>query len=98
MTTSVVEKESVKDYKGLVMGHAYTLVGVGEYNGERLVNIRNPWGSEKYSGTWSDDDAQRWTDQAKAHLNHIPAKDDGLFWVPLADFRQLFAETTCALY
>lgn len=54
MTTSVVDNGDGVDKKGLPTGHAYTLKGVHEYNGVKLVEIRNPWGAEKYMGEWSD--------------------------------------------
>lgn len=46
-----------------VPGHAYTLLGThtvnaGQFAGERLVNIRNPWGKEEYKGPYCDKDAQ----------------------------------------
>ena len=41
---------------GLISGHAYSLIGV---NGGNIV-VRNPWGSESYTGPGSDqtDDGQ----------------------------------------
>lgn len=31
-----------------------------------LLKMRNPWGSEGYSGPWSDKDHARWTVEMKA--------------------------------
>jgi len=31
---------------GLVNGHAYTLLGPAEYDGQKLIKMRNPWGKE----------------------------------------------------
>ena len=47
----------------LVNNHAYSFIRTFELsNGERLVQVRNPWGTEKYSGPWSDtEDPTRWT-------------------------------------
>lgn len=50
--------------KGLVEGHAYSMLSAVElnYKGkiERLVKMRNPWGSEEWKeGHWSDSDP-RW--------------------------------------
>jgi hypothetical protein len=39
---------------GLVSGHAYTVLGVNE-DTHRIV-VRNPWGSEQYTGPGSDQD------------------------------------------
>ena len=48
MTASVKDEGDGRDKQGLVNNHAYTLKGVKDFNGTRLVQIRNPWGSEKY--------------------------------------------------
>ena len=47
---------------GLPYNHAFsvlTAIKVTKANGSevRLVMIRNPWGSESFSGRWSDNDA-----------------------------------------
>jgi len=39
----------------LVNNHAYAFLRTIKLStGERLVQVRNPWGTEKYSGPWSD--------------------------------------------
>lgn len=59
---------------GLISGHAYTLVDTIELidhedDGKKvkLIQMRNPWGAEKYVGPWSDED-DRWTDDLKAQI------------------------------
>jgi len=51
------EKEE-KAADGVVMGHAYSLLAVNEFehNGKivKLVKLRNPWGSHEWKGEWSD--------------------------------------------
>lgn len=71
--------------RGLVPGHAYTLVGVAELtkNGRpytKLVKMRNPWGSETYAGPWRDNDPQ-WTPEFKSQVNLEP-DNDGTFYMP----------------
>ena len=40
---------------GLVNCHAYTILGVQQLNnGEKLIKMRNPWGSELFKGNFSD--------------------------------------------
>jgi Calpain family cysteine protease len=39
---------------GLVPGHAYSVIQVKEAMGNRLVNIRNPWGAFEWDGAWGD--------------------------------------------
>jgi len=39
---------------GLVPGHAYTVIQLCEAEGNRLLNLRNPWGAFEWDGDWSD--------------------------------------------
>ena len=71
------------------MNHAYTVIGVAEYNGEQLIKMRNPWGVEKYTGPWSDKDTSKWTEAARKALGHTNA-NDGSFYVPADLYSQLF--------
>jgi len=56
------------DY-GLVVGHAYTLIGTYILNEggkiTKLIKIRNPWAIDHYDGNWNDNDLKRWTPYAK---------------------------------
>ena len=51
---------------GLIAGHAYGVLGSQELTDSsgavvhKLIKMRNPWGSEKYIGDWSDD-SSLWT-------------------------------------
>ena len=45
---------------GLVPGHAYSVIQVKEYEDNKLLNIRNPWGSFEWDGAWSDNH-ENWT-------------------------------------
>jgi Calpain family cysteine protease len=56
--------------QGVVADHAYTVLGVKEENGQKLVQLRNPWG-EREPGN--------------------DGRDDGVFWLPMADFLGSFA-------
>lgn len=41
---------------GLITGHHYTVLGAHTFkDGKKLINLRNPWGSEEYNGRWSED-------------------------------------------
>lgn len=44
---------------GIVMGHAYAILQVRQYNGEVLVQLRNPHGAKvttlEWTGDWGDD-------------------------------------------
>lgn len=41
--------------RGVVADHAYTLLGVEEKNGQRLVQLRNPWGEREPGSDGRDD-------------------------------------------
>ena len=85
------------DY-GLVAGHAYTVLGPRTYNGEKLVLLRNPWGSERYTGPWSDTESpSRWTDHAKSALNHTLA-NDGKFFMRFTDYKNIFYRSDVNYY
>lgn len=51
-------------HDSLVTGHAYSILGAVEVDGNKLLKMRNPWGNEKYKGPWHDGDS-RWTSSAK---------------------------------
>ncbi len=78
--------------KGLVPGHAYTILKVKEidYRGYpvRLLKLRNPWGNTEWSGNWSDG-SLLWTEELKKELT-IEKKDEGIFWIAYNDFLTYF--------
>ena len=76
---------------GLAHSHAYTVVGVATLStGDRLVKMRNPWGSERFTGDWSDS-SSKWTAALRAEVDHVNA-DDGYFYMSVADYHdQTFA-------
>ena len=69
--------KSVIDEKqqGLVPGHAYSLLRVVDILGNKLCQVRNPWGSFEWLGDWGDD-SELWTDELKEALN-FQKRDDG---------------------
>ena len=81
---------------GLACGHAFSLLRAIEVAGERLVQIRNPWGNAtEWKGAWSDTDP-RWKSTpvvAKA-CTFSPAPDDGTFWMSWADAVRFFTDGT----
>ncbi|KAI9746078.1 MAG: hypothetical protein M1818_000759 [Claussenomyces sp. TS43310] len=68
---------------GIHGGHAYSILQAREYNDERLLMVRNPWGESEWNGPWSDGSAQ-WTAQSIKDLGHTFG-DDGVFWIPYKD-------------
>ena len=75
---------------GLVPGHAYTILGIYEIGGERLVHIRNPWGAGEWNGDWSDS-SDRWTPSIRRQLGLSGReKDDGEFFMSFSDYLKYF--------
>jgi hypothetical protein len=81
--------------QGLANGHAYSVIGVKELsNGTKLVVMRNPWGSEGFTGDWSDGSAL-WTDELKEEAGW-EQKNDGKFFMSVADYKEQAAYTLVA--
>ena len=57
-------KTKSKPSAGIVPGHAYTLLSVQEYDGIRLLKLRNPWGQFEWDGDWSDK-CKKWTQEMR---------------------------------
>ena len=86
---------------GLVYGHAYGIIKVVKVGEIMLVQLRNPHGPtqrsdrpSEWNGAWSDY-SKEWQENPEICnlLRHSPA-NDGLFWMPLADFLNIFDKIT----
>ena len=80
--------------KGIVQGHAYTLLDCYKTpSGDHVVQLRNPWGSFEWTGAYSDEDHDYWhaLDNAVLTLRGKKmAKEDGKFWMPWREFCNYF--------
>ena len=66
---------------GIVEGHAYGLLNVKTLsNGQRIVQLRNPWGATEWQGAWSDA-SPLWTEELKAEVGGLETGNEGLFWM-----------------
>jgi len=66
--------------RGLIGGHAYSVIRAKECKGKRFVVVRNPWGASEWTGPWSDG-SKEWTKEwipALEDLEHTFG-DDGEF-------------------
>lgn len=88
MGCSIGFEEENPEKHGIQSGHAYSVLNVAEYQGERLVHVRNPWGKIEWNGDWSDQ-SEKWTPEAMETLKHED-KNDGRFWMPYKDFLRIF--------
>lgn len=68
---------------GIHGGHAYSVLAAKEYNKQRLVQMKNPWGKSEWNGPWSDG-SKEWTPEAMQTLDH-KFGDDGVFWIRYED-------------
>ena len=87
MTAGTTGKDYIEEY-GLEPAHAYTVLGIHEIKGERVIRLRNPWGMEEFNGDWSDY-SSKWTDDLKKQYNYFE-KDDGDFFMGYKDFIKYF--------
>ena len=64
--------------------------------GLRLLKVRNPWGSQKWTGIWSDSSTV-WTDDLVAELGSTIG-EPGVFFIQLEDFLMNFTTTNVCKY
>jgi hypothetical protein len=88
--------------KGLVAGHAYTLLCVNELeNGTRLVKLRNPWSTSEWNGDWCDQDTKKWTKEILEKVDYTlkEKNNDGIFYMEFNDFiKYFFSVSICKIY
>lgn len=77
--------DTQRNLQGIVLGHAYTVLRVVEVQGNKLIQLRNPWGNTEWKGDWSDD-SKKWTPRLRNELKYNDPNDDGIFWMSFKDF------------
>lgn len=80
---------------GLYPGFCYTLLDVAEYNGAKLVRLRNSKGTIEWTGDWGDH-SDKWKDVEKEYRTEVKA--DGIFYMPFTDFINMFEFTVINYY
>ena len=87
--TSGEGNDQVQNQCGIAKSHAYTIITTFMMDGEKMIMMRNPWGSTHYSGPWSKNDG-RWTSSKVAQVPFgIDPRTDheiGVFTIPLSTF------------
>lgn len=75
--------DSVTSKRGIVQGHAYSILDTKEVDEYRLVKLKNPHGSigREWIGDFSDK-SDLMTKRMMGLLGHSKA-DDGIFWMTL---------------
>lgn len=79
-----------KGRQGIEDGHAYSVLRAVEYEGNRLLMIKNPWGETEWNGPWSDG-SKEWTAEAIKKLDY-KFGNDGIFWMRYEDFLERFVQ------
>lgn len=85
---------------GLCAGHAYSVLDAVELptkDKDKIIQLRNPWGSFEWKGAWSDTDP-RWTAELRkgthqgvdSSADHHDDADDGAFFMSVKDFTFYF--------
>ncbi|ANQ08893.1 Uncharacterized protein PCOAH_00032680 [Plasmodium coatneyi] len=87
--------EGVSLSTGIVTRHAYSILNIEMYNGDKLLYIKNPWGCIRWKGKYSHHDETTWTKEVQKKLNYsiekAKGKDDGCFWIPWKDVVKYFS-------
>ena len=81
---------------GLVVEHAYSILGYVQEGDIRLCRLRNPWGSGEWRGQWSGSDGKTWNahpELKKKCGEHFV--DDGVFWMTIEDVITRFRNFHC---
>lgn len=73
---------------GILYNKMYAITDCRVVQGQKLLRLRNPWGTLEWHGKWSDT-SDLWTDELLAILDYKPG-DDGTFWMSFADFCYFF--------
>ncbi|KAF4961770.1 hypothetical protein FSARC_10108 [Fusarium sarcochroum] len=72
---------------GISEGHAYVVLKVHTLkSGQRLVKLRNPWGTVRqgiWKGAWSDG-SKEWTAEVQQEMDH-EFGSDSVFWIAYED-------------
>ncbi|SBT36950.1 calpain, putative (Pcalp) [Plasmodium ovale wallikeri] len=87
--------EGVSISTGIVTRHAYSILNIETYNGDKLLYIKNPWGCIRWKGKYSHHDEETWSKEVQKKLNYsierAKGKDDGCFWIPWKDVVKYFS-------
>ena len=89
LATSSRPDESL-EVRGIVPGHAYTIIRVEAADETNLVQLRNPWGRFEWKGAWSDS-SPLWTERLRNTLRPGIGADDGCFWMSFPDLLTFFS-------
>ena len=87
--------DSDQNDDGLACSHAYTVIGHYETSrGDKLIKVRNPWGSEQYHGPWSRQDEIWNNEELKKEIEDAMGdantSNEGIFYMDIKSYRENF--------
>jgi Calpain family cysteine protease len=71
------------------------LIGIAEYSGEKLVQLRNPKAVAEWKGDWGRT-STKWDSVKPEYRDHL--KEDGMFYMPFDQFMNFFNDVTINYY
>lgn len=90
------EPNLVETNLGMIPWHAYTVISAMKINEEMVVKLRNPHGKGEWRGDWSDN-SHKWTQELR-DKHDAQIKDDGIFFMPIRNFKKNFQELEICHY
>jgi calpain-15 len=69
---------------GLKPGHSYTIIGMHDFSGHRVIHFRNPWGTLNWQGDWSAK-STLWTPHSQSELKPEFDDQDSTFFMSYED-------------
>jgi hypothetical protein len=79
-----------KTKSNIANSHSYSILDADEYQGIKLIKLRNPWGEGEFTGDFSDT-SKLWTPELKEYFGYDYAKEKkGLFFMKFEDFQKEF--------
>ena len=77
------------DNNGMTPGQGFTVVGVKEAKGNKLINLRNTLANFEWDGDWCQSSAL-WTEDIIEIAKPNLGANDGTFWISFKDFVEMF--------
>lgn len=83
---------------GIIQGHAYTIINAHLIRGEKVLEMRNPWGDEnEWNGRWSDS-SNEWSESLRRQYKMVDSAPDGRFFMPYDQFLRYFDQLSVCYY
>lgn len=89
------ESEDKVKSKGLVDDHAYAIISVYDVEGNKLIEMYNPWGKKEWQGDWSKN-SEKWTPELRKKLG-VTEEENGIFFMCYEDYMNFFRSTTICM-